>query len=66
MSSVSSLSIMSPSLSFVVFICLALSMALAAATTPQPKVYRDKGHFYGPNMTLPKGFQNMGSVNVEG
>jgi len=34
--------------------------------TPQPKVYRKDGHFFGPNMTMPKGMQNMGSINVKG
>jgi len=46
---------------------LLLSVVTLVHSHDLPKVYRNReGHWFGPNMTVPKSFQNIGSVNVQG
>merc|ERR1740131_554965 len=42
-----------------------LVLALALASTNAAR-NREARHFWGPNMTVPKTFQNYGSVNIQG
>jgi len=43
-----------------------LLLLAAVASAELPKVYRRDGHFFGPNMTVPKTMSVIGTVNVQG
>jgi len=45
---------------------LMLSLPLAMAATMGSNKGRDARHFWSQNMTVPKSFQAMGSINIEG
>merc|ERR1712130_432052 len=45
---------------------LLLLAPLAMAATMGPNKGRESRHFWGQNMTVPRSFQNMGSINIAG